>query len=78
MAIKIKAKRKRLKKRKEIKIDSPNFGLCGCAKNKKAAYIQLAENYVFLFQISLFFFSYSHANWPKKGSSKRKIWSKMR
>ena len=73
MAIKIKAKRKR---RKEIEIDSPNFALCGCAKNKKAAYIQLAENYVFSVS-NLSFFSYSHDKWPKKGLE-RKTWSKMR
>ena len=71
MAIKIKAKRK------QIEIDSPNFGLCACAIKKKAAYIQLAENYVFSVSNLFFFFSYSHGNWPKNGS-KRRIWSKMR
>ena len=67
MAIKIKAKRKILKKRKGIEIDSPNFGLCACAKNKKAAYIQLAKNYVLSVSNLFFIFSYSHANWPKNG-----------
>ena len=61
MAMKIKAKRIRLEKRKEIEIDSPNFGLCACAKDKKAAYTQIAENYVFSVS-NLFFFSYSHSN----------------